>query len=465
MNATPYAFVLLVLVAAASAQDSRVAELLPVASRLRGLPPPTELRTRTVDEATLAEPPASDDPDAAESDALFTRLEIALGLADADASPGRSEPVEHAMRSGLVAGFYEPGERTLTLVVPADPEPKPTWLERGLLDWLGPPFTDDERSTLVHEIGHALQHARAPDLFGEEAALTTDLDLAVRALLEGDAVLLEAAYALERAGASPAIAFEPYFAHALALTFDPERTALPEDADLVPFAQACFDFPYFIGPGFVARLGAEGRGFEGVTAALADPPLSTEQILHPEKYRGPRRDDPTELVLPDLADLFGPDAEAAVGDVLGEFGWSVLLEGRSSTAPTTKELRSAARAAAAGWDGDVCELIIRPGRPDGLAVLSTWDTPADAAEFAAALARRISKLRPATVAGNPGPLLHPHPGGFAPRYRVVDAGLIEGVYVSGSEVVWMRGMPSRNERRFLFRLSGEVERRVRTKLR
>ena len=465
MNATPYAFVLLALVASASAQDSRVAELLPVASRLRGLPPPTALRTRTVDEATLPAPPASEDPDAAEGDALFARLEIALGLADADASPGRSEPIEHAMRSGLVAGFYDPGERTLTLVVPAEPEPKPSWLERGPLDWLGPPFTDDERSTLVHEIGHALQHARAPDLFGEEAALTTDLDLAVRALLEGDAVLLEAAYALDRAGASPSIAFEPYFAHALALTFDPERTALPEDEDLVPFAQACFDFPYFMGPGFVARQGSDGRGFDGVTAALMDPPLSTEQILHPEKYRGPRRDDPTELVLPDLADLLGPDAEAAVGDVLGEFGWSVLLEGRSSSAPTTAAGRRAARVAAAGWDGDACELYVRPGRPDALVVLTTWDSPAEAAEFAKALTARISAMRPSVGAGAPRPPARPLPGGFSPLYRVVEDDRCEGVYLSGSDVAWTRGFPSRNERSLLRRLAGDVLRTVRTKLR
>ncbi len=454
---------LVVLLAKVPAQDSGVPELLPIAARLRGLPPPTELRTRIVDEASPAETPPSDDPIEAESAALHTRLKIALGLSADDASPGRSEPIDHAMRSGQVAGFYDPVSRTLTLVRPAVAVSAPPLLERSLLDWLGPPFIDDERSTLVHEIGHALQHARAPDLFGEDAAMTTDLDLAVRTLLEGDAVLLEAAFALERAGAAPSYAFEPFFASALAATFDPERMPSPGDPDAGPFEQACFDFPYFAGPGFTARLGAGGRGFAGVTSALLDPPLSTEQILHPEKYRGPRRDDPTELALPDLRDLFLPGGLPAIEDVLGEFGWSVLLEGRSAGARVTDVRKRLARAAAAGWDGDACLLYVGQQRQDGLVVLSTWDTPADAAEFARALALRISEQRP--VAAAKSPVMKALPGEFVPLLRSVGSDLLEGVYAAKKDVVWIRGFPVGSEPALLRRVSREVERRVRTKLR
>ena len=62
-----------------------------------------------------------------------------------------------------------------------------------------------------------------------------------------------------------------------------------------------FLFPYREGAQFVAALLDVGW-WPAVNAAYLDPPVSTEQILHPEKYIQNPRDDPQTVLLPDLRD-------------------------------------------------------------------------------------------------------------------------------------------------------------------
>ncbi|MFT5049602.1 MAG: hypothetical protein ACI8QZ_000995 [Chlamydiales bacterium] len=117
-------------------------------------------------------------------------------------------------------------------------------------------------------------------------------------------------------------------------------------------------------------------------------PLSTEQILHPDKYwTGRRRDEPTpiqfeEQNLPEGWNL-------AYQDTLGEMMMSVLTEpfdDRHGVDPSlfsspTAELSSAS---AAGWAGDRIALL--QGVEGSIAHLVTaWDSPAEADEFFAAV--------------------------------------------------------------------------------
>jgi len=55
------------------------------------------------------------------------------------------------------------------------------------------------------------------------------------------------------------------------------------------------------------------EGWNGVNAALADPPSLSEQVLHPEKYMF-HRDVPEEVYLPGFA---GTDWEARAGGHVG----------------------------------------------------------------------------------------------------------------------------------------------------
>jgi len=96
-------------------------------------------------------------------------------------------------------------------------------------------------------------------------------------------------------------------------------------------------------------------------------PVSTEQLLHPERYFT-TRDDPTKVILP--PPLLGTvDYE----NNLGEFETRILLF------EYLKDQASAVRGAA-GWDGDRYMLIKTP-RGDAIAWVSVWDSSIDAAEF------------------------------------------------------------------------------------
>src|SRR5439155_15444755 len=77
---------------------------------------------------------------------------------------------------------------------------------------------------------------------------------------------------------------------------DEARAFPPPPASTPPFIQQMFLFPYGNGQAFVEALFA--RGGEGaVNAAFRNPPVSTEQILHPGKYPG---DVPQAVDIPDL---------------------------------------------------------------------------------------------------------------------------------------------------------------------
>jgi hypothetical protein len=115
----------------------------------------------------------------------------------------------------------------------------------------------------------------------------------------------------------------------------------------------------------VTALSNDG-GVDAVDDAFRDMPVSTEQILHPERYPN---DAPTPVDVEDLAPALGTAWEDLDVQEVGE-GWLLLaLELRLDDA--------AAQEAAAGWDGGVYRAWT-DGR-DVAAVLSTVDSPGDAA--------------------------------------------------------------------------------------
>lgn len=256
-----------------------------------------------------------------------------------------------------VAGFYEP--RTDEMFVVANND-----------------FGGAESYYYAHEVVHALQDAYLDpnDLMEEFGDLSSDQELALASLYEGDATSASGDYV----NAHPAIAFD--MLRDLRRGF-PELDAAPAAASLT------LVFPYISGAEFVARL-RSGGGWDAVNAAYADLPASTEQILHPDKYLD--RDQPVLLELPDPTTVLGASWSKAITETLGELQIAVLL-----TAPPpgtgvnwltgSIELPEAARNAAAGWDGDRFALW-ENGVEEVLVWRSVWDTPQDARAFSRALA-------------------------------------------------------------------------------
>ncbi|MDQ3779804.1 MAG: hypothetical protein M3354_04530, partial [Chloroflexota bacterium] len=115
-----------------------------------------------------------------------------------------------------------------------------------------------------------------------------------------------------------------------------------------------------------------------------DPPVSTEQILHPAKYL--ERDDPTPVTLPDLAPAFDEEWNLIHENALGELQIGVLLDDQAvgEFAPVS----ATASDAAAGWDGDTYQLWVDERGHEALVWRSVWDTTTDANEFATAIRDR-----------------------------------------------------------------------------
>lgn len=117
---------------------------------------------------------------------------------------------------------------------------------------------------------------------------------------------------------------------------------------------------------------------------LANPPASTEQILHPEKYVGSEKDLPTSVALPNLASLLGGSWKEHQRSNVGEFSIRTLFE-------TWREWGTAT-SVAAGWDGDRY-VYLENGNDYAMVWKTVWDTEKDASEFGDAFGRLVREKR------------------------------------------------------------------------
>jgi hypothetical protein len=130
-----------------------------------------------------------------------------------------------------------------------------------------------------------------------------------------------------------------------------------------------FIFRYRDGARFVEAV-RRSRGMRGVDELFKRTPVSSEQILHPEKYV--QNETPREMKLNDSA--FTTSGWRVVASTpLGEIGVrGLLLEG----VPEKDALR-----ASAGWNGDRAYLFEREGATPLFVWKTAWDKTADADEF------------------------------------------------------------------------------------
>jgi hypothetical protein len=215
-----------------------------------------------------------------------------------------------------------------------------------------------DKVTFAHEYTHALQ-----DLHFNLGSLPLDVEdesdvaLAALALVEGDAMLVTANYVFQKLSADEQREFMEGSTEA--------DSGILESAPR--FIQEELGFPYERGAEFVMQL----ERWDGINQAYEDPPRSTEQIIHPEKYL--ERDDPQEVSLPDLEAALGEGWSQLDTDILGEFYVGVYLE--------TFLTEETAGTAAAGWDGDRYVYLKNTDGDKVLAWRTTWDSSTDADEY------------------------------------------------------------------------------------
>jgi hypothetical protein len=269
-----------------------------------------------------------------------------------------------------VAAFYDPKTKTMHLI--EEPKEKvkkpPTLLER--LFGKKNDFDKEENKTVIaHELTHALADQNY-DLDAMQKAVKKDDDrsLALSALIEGEATLAMFGAGMDDWDGNdvtklPAGSLEWTFN--LISPFLPFMGAGSTLRSVPPIISESMIFPYFRGMVFCATLTNKG-GWAAIDEVYKSPPLSTEQILHPEKYRA-MPDYPMSI---DLGTLKPGDGWKEVGrNVLGEMQLGVMLR------------KHGAKAAAAGWDGDHYAVFEGPNKTLGLVWLSTWDSEDEASEF------------------------------------------------------------------------------------
>ena len=323
---------------------------------IRGLKP-VDVKRETIDAAALKQMNATsfDKDNPADYVAGNDRLLKALGLVKPDQS---LRQLYLDLIDSQVAGFYRPEDKTLYVVS-----------RTGAINGA-------DKITFAHEYDHALQDANFPGVFDAQKDLLDQSDQAMArsAVFEGDATLLMTQWAIPNM--KPA-ELQDY----VKAGSDPEAMAV-----LARTPQVLVDgllFPYTSGLNFLTGKQTAG-GWSAVDAVYKALPVSTEQVLHPEKYDAGEAPVTVEIPTDTLLSALGSGWTVTIQDTFGEAQTASWL--RQSGVPAAD-----ATDAAAGWGGDRLAVLDGPGDSWAVVMRTAWDTEADAQAFEAAATTAIAK--------------------------------------------------------------------------
>jgi hypothetical protein len=267
-----------------------------------------------------------------------------------------------SLYEGQVLGFYDFDTRRMVVVS-----------DEGM--------TAAAKITYAHEFTHAMQDAAFNTGADHEAdAQEDDAALAKLALEEGDASVAMVRWAFDG-------------------TLSPDElgtvgsTPVPDMSGIPDWMVRQLTFPYETGAGFVSQLFARG-GWDMVDTAYRQPPASTEQVIHIEKYLG--REAPVRLADEPLAGELGTGWRSVESTTIGEAMIGIWLGqlGVGLADSTT---------AAEGWGGDRLSVAAGPAGQWAMAWQIAWDTPEDADEFVAQHGDITADLPFKTVIRRAGP--------------------------------------------------------------
>jgi hypothetical protein len=176
-------------------------------------------------------------------------------------------------------------------------------------------------------------------------------------------------------------------------------------------------FPYMDGLFWAQALaGADPTNpdFAAIDAAYDDPPASTEQIAHVDKWEA--REAPQLVEVADLAAALGSGWEEVDETPIGEATIQIMLTYLGVSLAEADE-------AAAGWGGDRAVIVTGPDDAFAVAWRLAWDSAADASEFVNAYQIVVDGLDfPASVTALPnGEVLVAHASDEAILDQTVDA--------------------------------------------
>ena len=306
-----------------------------------------------------------------------------------------------------VAGYYSPSKKSIVVVSEDAESPS--------LDEL----------TLAHELTHALQDQRYNISSFDQS--TRERHNAIDGIIEGDADYLRYRYE-QRCGDE----WE---------CLERQSSSDSSGGGLANYGTYILKFhPYSDGPAFVKAI-YEEQGWDGVNDIYANPPASTEQIIHPERYPD---DEPTEVTLRDTSgDGWTPlDVEGRIDyGELGEAGlFSMFMYpayetgGRVQIIPAQGFFNTDKNGDlqaidplnydhqySAGWDGDRMAVYAN-GDATGYVWKLAWDSEEDAAEFVEGYRKLLSYRNASEVEGRQNTWLIAESDDYSGAYYVHQEG-------------------------------------------
>lgn len=322
-----------------------------------------------------------------------------------------------------VAGYYDPRAQ-----------------EFHLADWLE---LEGQKPVMAHELTHALQDQHFNlRRFEKWPPGESDSELAAHALVEGDATLAMTIY----------MAKNPLVALAFTRSLSASSLSSVKYYKAPRALRESLIFPYLQGMEWTTQLYKRG-GWGSVSKAFEKLPLSSEQILHPEKYFS--YEQPVKVSLPDISGLLNagivrswrsrglakvPTAREARSawkrldyDVNGEWSYYLILDQFLNAPAESKR-------AAAGWAGD--RFALYEGNKPGevfLAQSSVWDTENDAREFFDAYVKRTELRYPQAETSAFPVTLDPRVSDVGRAWKTSEGGVV--MELRGSRVLILEGIP------------------------
>ncbi len=379
-------------------REGLLQELLAETVRIRGLEPPTRLltgeqlpaATRSFLESTISEELA---------DEKLSGLQRVLEWFGVIPEGLDLRAAYTDLLSSQVAGYFDLDSEYLVVVDGPTAEIEQQFESPEIAALF-------ENSIFVHEINHALQHEHFDlnRLTPDEPAIS-DEQTAAAALIEGDSTLVMYSYMFGfgferfRTGGMRSMLENP----AELIQMSPWIPGGKELLTAPAYLRDMLMFPYLSGLLFCTEVQAAG-GHKLLNHALAsDPPASTEQILHPDKWIT-NRDDPVMIEVP----AGDGDYRLAESGTWGEFGIRLVLAERLPGAEVNERI-----GIAQGWGGDAFGLY-RNGSDEVLVWATEWDNPDEAREFLQAARDAFPGWR-VKKAGKTRVVLHTQTGNAAMR--------------------------------------------------
>src|SRR6202451_2987773 len=189
-----------------------------------------------------------------------------------------------------------------------------------IADWIP---IDEQKEVMAHELTHALEDQSFHiDPWIKAARPNDDAELARDAVSEGSALAAMMDYGLrdQKVGVRdlPDVSLIIRSGAVAEMDKDPKLSKAPG------YIRDELLFPYLAGTGFSQQFLKAHSGWKDLHLIFQNPPVSTQQIIHPDLYLSNVK--PETVTLPDWKGLVPEDWKLLEENVLGEFGLGEVLK-------------------------------------------------------------------------------------------------------------------------------------------